>query len=85
MQEQVARAAVGFFDAMKGQPLSLALVVMNLALLGMLYVENASADKQHTHDLDLLYKNRHEVAILLTRCNWPEGKPLPKEFNEDAK
>ena len=84
MQEQVARAAAGFFDALKGQPLSLALVVMNIGLLGYLYYQGITDDKFRTNELELLYRNRREVAVLLTRCNWPEGTPLPRMFEEDS-
>ena len=85
MQEQVAKAAGSFIEVMKAQPLSLALVVMNLALMGYLYYEGMTAAKERGHEFELLYKNRREVSVLLARCNWPAGEPLPKGFDFDAK
>ena len=85
MQEQAARVAVGVVDSLKTQPLCLSLVLLNLGLLGFLYYDGVSHDKERAGERDLLYKNRHEVAVLLARCNWPEGQPLPKDFNENAK
>jgi hypothetical protein len=65
MQEQVARS---FIDAMKEQPLSLALVVMNLGLLGFLYYEGTQANAERHKEMELLYENRREVAELLYKC-----------------
>jgi len=61
----------GFIDALKDQPLSLALVAMNLGLLGYLYYEGVQAAKQRQQELELLYQNRHEVAELLYKCTPP--------------
>jgi len=41
------QAASGFIEAMKSQPLALALVVMNLALLALFYVIVQSAEARH--------------------------------------
>lgn len=82
MQEQVARAAGSFFDAMKSQPLALALVISNFALIGYLYYEGSSLNAERKAERELLYQNRREVAVLLARCHWPDNLPLPKEFTE---
>ena len=72
MQEQVAKATAGFFDAMKSQPLALALAVMNLGLLGYLYYAGTVAHGERQKEMELLYKNRELVAELLYRCT-PTG------------
>lgn len=82
MQEQVAKAAGGFFEAMRSQPMALALVVSNFALIGYLYYEGSSLNAERKAERELLYQNRREVAVLLARCNWPHSLPLPKDFNE---
>jgi len=74
-------AAKSFIDAMKGNPMALALVVMNLGLLGYLYYEGIKAHDERQNDTELLYQNRREVAVLLARCTWPEGVPLPEGFD----
>ena len=68
MQEQVARS---FIDALKDQPLSLALVLMNLLLLGFLYYQGVEAAKERHLEMELLYKNRELVAELLFKCQPP--------------
>ena len=75
--EEVAKATGSFFDALKSQPLSLALVVMNFLLLGYIYYEGVAYNTERKAELDLLYQNRTEVALLLAQCHWPEGVPLP--------
>lgn len=75
MQEQVAKS---FIDALKDQPLSLALVAMNLMLLGFLYYSHANAESERRKELELLYENRKLVADYLFRCYPtppPESRP----------
>jgi hypothetical protein len=62
------RAVSGFVDALKSQPLSLALVVMNIGLLGFLYYDGIVAHDERKTEMELLYKNRTEMAELLYRC-----------------
>jgi hypothetical protein len=79
--EEAGKAVVSFFSIMAGQPLSLALVIMNFALIGYLYYEGANAAQARKDETALLYQNRREVALLLTGCHWPEGMPLPKSLD----
>jgi hypothetical protein len=81
MTNNFGGAANSFMDALRGQPLSLALVVMNLALMGYLYYMGVADNNERKSEREMLYQNRREVAILLARCTWPEGIPLPKDFN----
>jgi len=64
----VTEATRGFFDALKAQPLSLALVVMNLGLLGFLYYTAIEASKDRRNEMALMYQNRLDVAKLLASC-----------------
>jgi hypothetical protein len=79
MQEQLGQAAGSFIDALKGQPLSLALVAMNLGLLGFLYYNGVTAHNERKEEMQLLYENRREMAHLLYLCNPTTDKapPLP--------
>jgi hypothetical protein len=70
----LAGAANTFMDVMRGQPLALAMVVMNFALLGYLYYEGARATKQRHDEIELLYQNRSEMAKLLYSCTPVEHK-----------
>lgn len=77
MVHEAGETARSFFQVMGTQPLALALIISNFALIGYLYYEGANVNAQRKAELELLYSNRREVAILLARCHWPEGVPLP--------
>lgn len=83
LPEQGAKAVSGIVDSLKQQPLCLSLVLLNLGLLGFLYYQGISDTSERKSEFDMLYRNRREVSVLLARCNWPEGQPLPKMFGED--
>jgi cytochrome c oxidase assembly factor CtaG len=73
MTNSFGGAANSFMDALKGQPLSLALVVMNILLLGYLYYAGIVAHSERQEEMKLLYQNRSEMAQLLYQCT-----PAPK-------
>jgi hypothetical protein len=77
---EAGETARSFIDAMRDQPMALALVVMNIVLLGFLYYEGASINSQRVDELKLLYQSRRETSVLLARCKWPDDVPLPKDF-----
>jgi hypothetical protein len=63
--EQTAKT---FIDALKEQPLSLALVVMNLCLLAYLYYAAIVAHNERAVETKLMYENRTAVAQMLANC-----------------
>jgi len=66
--EEGARAARGFMDALKEQPLSLALVVVVFALLGFVYYQGVTQHQERQKELELLYENRKYVTDALASC-----------------
>ena len=72
--EEGAKAATSFIDALKAQPLSLALVVMNICLLGFLYYSGVVAHNERQLEMKLLYENRSEMAKLLYECTPASGR-----------
>lgn len=84
MQEQIAKVAGTVVDSLKTQPLCLSLVLINAGLIGFLYYQGMSNNSERKSEFDMLYRNRREVSVLLARCNWPEGQPLPKMFEDDS-
>lgn len=68
MLDDISKAAGGVVDALKTQPLTLSLVLMNLGLLGFLYYEGASQRTSRQREIELLYENNREVAQLLVTC-----------------
>jgi hypothetical protein len=67
---ETARSAI---DVFRSQPFTLALVLMNLALLGILYWNGVIAEREREKGLELLYDNRKFVGQLLAECT-----PIPK-------
>jgi hypothetical protein len=63
----------GIVSALKHQPLVLALVVMNLALLGFLYYGGVAAHNERSEQAKILAESRSDLAELLTTCR--VGKP----------
>lgn len=55
-------------DALKGQPLVLALVVMNFALLGFLYYIGVAAHNERSEQAKIMAESRGDLAELLASC-----------------
>ena len=78
--ETGAQVTLSFMDSLKREPLSLALVVMNLALLGFFYVLLTRVAEQRKTEVALLYSDHKEVRELLARCVIPDRR---SEFRPD--
>lgn len=76
MVGEVGKAAGGLVDALKTQPLVLALVVMNFALIGFVYYQNASFTSQRQENVRLFLDVQKEVQKLLSQCIVP---PPPEQ------
>lgn len=66
------QVATGFMDALKREPLSLALVLMNMALLLFFYVILVRVADQRKEEIGLLYADKKEVRELLSQCIVPD-------------
>ena len=73
--EQGGKAVNTFVDSMKREPLSLALVVMNICLLVFFYVLLKAVTTQREREVGLLYQDHAQVRELLTKCIVPERRP----------
>jgi len=60
--------AASVVDSLKSQPLALAMVLMNLGLLGFLYYSGVVAHSERAEEMKLMYENRATVAKLLAEC-----------------
>jgi hypothetical protein len=69
--EAGVQVAGTFVDALKREPLSLALVVMNLCLLLFFYVILIRVADQRKEEIGLLYADKKEVRELLAKCVVP--------------
>lgn len=76
--EEVGKVATGFIDAMKGQPLALALVLMNILLL-VLFWFTIKTVGDHNQERELALMNEQkEVRALLAKCVVPpQGGSMP--------
>ena len=71
---EAGETARSFLDRFKDQPLVLALVAMNLGLLGILYWTQVEASNARNKEMELLYENRKQVGELLFKCVPPSTK-----------
>lgn len=71
------QVAGGFVEALKREPLSLALVLMNLALLLFFYVLLDRVATQRKDEIALLYSDHKEVRELLSKCIVPKLQSSP--------
>ena len=80
--ESSEKVVTGFMAALQKEPLSLALVFMNLALLAFCYVILTTVAAQRKEEVALLYQDKKEVRELLAKCVVPNQSrqlnlPLP--------
>ena len=73
--QTTGQAAMGFMDAMKSQPLALALVVLSFALIGLLYFQSAQFTTQRKENVALFVEVQREVQKLLSQCLVPPPPP----------
>jgi hypothetical protein len=81
--EEGSKVILSWTDALKKEPLSLALVLMNLALLFFFWMILNAVAAQREREVNLLYEDKKEVRELISRCIVPE-KP-PQQRSELAK
>lgn len=75
--EEVGKATNTFMDIMRQQPLSLALVVMNLALLALFWYIGDVVAKTREREVNQLHQEQREVRDLLAKCVIPPHTDLP--------
>jgi hypothetical protein len=66
--EEAGQTARSLVDALKRDPFSLSMIVINVLLLGYLYLQGITAEKDRQQERELLYQNRREVGELLAKC-----------------
>ena len=66
--EEGAKVVTSFMDTLKQQPLSLALVVMNFALLGLFWAILEKVSHTREREMTLVYDDHKQVREILSRC-----------------
>jgi hypothetical protein len=70
--EEGIKVAGSFVDALKREPLSLSLVVMNMCLLVFSWFILSSVAKQNETEFRLLYDDKARVETMLSNCIVPK-------------
>jgi hypothetical protein len=73
--EEAGKATGTFFTIMKEQPLSLALSIMNIALIALIWWFTTKQIEVRNHDLELYFAHQKETSQLLARCIVPPKQP----------
>ena len=60
--------AAGIIDGLKGQPYMLAAVIMNLALLALLYIVLVEANKARTAMVAQVFETQKQITALI-KCD----------------
>jgi hypothetical protein len=73
--EEGGKVIGSFMDAMKDQPLGLAMVVTNLTLLGLFFYVINAATSNKAKEFQAIMEQQREVQQLLYRCtpDKPQG------------
>lgn len=66
--EEGAKVAASFMDAMKSQPLALALVACNLTLLALFFYVSSWAGANRSSEFKAILDMQREVQTLLYNC-----------------
>ena len=74
LTEEGAKAVSSFLGAFRNEPLSLALITMNVCLLVFFYILLTTVAKQRESEIGLLYADKREVREMLSRCIVPDKK-----------
>ena len=66
--EEGAKVAGSVVDALRREPLSLALVVMNVILLAFFFYIARQAVLTREREVKMIYENQKSMAEMLTKC-----------------
>jgi hypothetical protein len=72
--EESVKVVGGVVESLKQQPLSLALVIMNVALLALFFWIGKTVASTREREINLLYTDQKEIRELLSRCVVPPKK-----------
>ena len=71
--EEVGKVATGIVSALASQPLALALVIMNLCLLGLFYLIMDRTDRHNLAREEAARLEQKEIRELMSKCIVPTG------------
>ena len=74
--EEGGKVATSIVDAFKSQPMTLALMLMNLGLLVILWWTAEKQAALRSHDIEIMSQQQHQAIELLSRCVVPKSQTL---------
>lgn len=74
LTDDVGKSSLSVIDALRREPLSLALVIMNLALLGFFYFTLSVVAEQREREVKMLYDDKKAVNDMAKGCI-EKGRP----------
>lgn len=72
--EEAGKVATGFMEVMKTQPLALALVLMNIALLALFWFIIDRIDTRNASRENIMHEEQMQIRDLLSKCVVPEKR-----------
>ena len=69
--ENTGKVALSVVDSLKTSPMALALVVMNFALIGFVYMQSTQFNSSRKENVHLTVEMQREVQKLLAQCVVP--------------
>ena len=72
--EEVGQTTRSFFDAMKSQPATLALIICNFALLIFIFYALYKAGEFRDNLIKSQFEYQREISALLAKCVVPEPR-----------
>ena len=66
--EEAAKATGGFIDAMRSQPMGLALIAMNILLIAYLFYSGSTTSAQRRETVELIVNWQKETDKLMANC-----------------
>ena len=79
----IGKSVSGFIVALQREPLSLALVAMNLGLLLFFYLMLSTVAAQREREVALIYSDKKEVREMLVKCIVPNDEGPSKNANRN--
>lgn len=80
--DSVEHVATGFIEAMKQQPLALALAVCNILLLAIFFYVAYISSTNRANEFNALQQTQREVQKLLFQCAPAPGAPMKLQSDE---
>lgn len=66
--EEGGKAVSGIIESLKSNPLVLSLVLMNLGLVGLLYVIAGKSAETRQREFQIIFENQKQMMEVIAKC-----------------